>query len=179
VRSRIRAGVDVKRQRGRGVQVILNGRVFAKFGAGALSFLLRDLELVEQKFEERLLAGRILAGHVIDFLLQALEVGGGDLEGIELEGGALGVDGMVIERAHDLEESELETHGVLDEADGLVGALGVGGFVEDAVLAVAAGWGGARRAVHLGVLAAGSIVEFGNGHRFVPPSGGRDVESTS
>ena len=43
---------------------------------------------------------------------------------------------MVVERPRDLEEAELE------EADGVVGAHGVGGLVEDAVLAGAAGRSG-------------------------------------
>jgi hypothetical protein len=50
-------------------------------GAFPFVFIPGDLELVEQKFEEGFLAGRVLGGHVIDFLLQALEVGGGDLQG--------------------------------------------------------------------------------------------------
>jgi hypothetical protein len=165
----------------RGVRVIWHERWFlaGHIGGAAwrLIFVLGNLQLVEQKFEERLLAGGILGGNVIDFLLQALEVGGGDLESVELEGGALGVQRVVVERAHDLEEGELEAHGVFDQADGLVRTLGVGGLVEDAVLAVAAGRGGAGLAVELDVLAAGSVIEFGNGHRYIPPSRGVSSEN--
>lgn len=66
----------------------------------------------------------------------------------------------------------MQAHGVLDHAEDAVGLLGVGGVVEDAVIASAAGRGGAGGAVQLGVLAAGSVIEFGNRHRFVPPSRG-------
>jgi hypothetical protein len=153
--------------------------LFTPHFAGALAFVFRDLQLLHQHFEQRLLAGGILGGNVLDLLLQPLEVGGGDLQGVELEGGALGVDFVIVEGAHDLEEGELQAHGVFDQADLLVGALGVGGFVEDAVLASTAGRSGAGLAVHLGVLTAGSVIEFGNGHRLIPPPGGWVVKSTS
>lgn len=84
-------------------------------------------------------------------------------------GAEFGVQRLVVQRAHDLEEGELQAHGVVDEADLGVGTLSVGGFVEDAVFAVAARRGGAGLAVELGVLAAGSVIEFGDGHRLIPP----------
>jgi hypothetical protein len=66
---------------GRGIQGIFNevGFFTAHFGGAALPRLMGDLELVEKKLEEGLLAGRIFGGNVIDFLPQALEVGGSDL----------------------------------------------------------------------------------------------------
>ena len=125
--------------------------------------------MIEHRLEGGLLVSEVVGfGELLGLFVQAFEVGGGDLQGVELEGGALGVEGVVVERAHDLEEGKLEAHGVLDEAGGVVGALGVGGFVEDAELAGAAGRGGAGASVELGVLAAGSVIEFGNGHRLIP-----------
>jgi hypothetical protein len=107
----IGAGFDGEGGRGHGV--ILACRLLAgESVGGALGpvLVVGNLELVEEEFEERLLAGGILGGNVVDFLLQALEVGGGDLERVELKGGALGVDGVVVEGAHDLEEGELQAH---------------------------------------------------------------------
>lgn len=100
---------------------------------------MRDSKLVEQEFGERLLARRVDRAVVVGFLVQAFEIGRGDLEGVEHEGGALGVHGLVGEGTHDLQDGDLQAHGVFDEADGLIGALGVSSFMEDAKLAVAAG----------------------------------------
>jgi hypothetical protein len=136
-------------------------------------FRLRQLQYLKQFLHQRFFLREVTGFR--DFLrlfVEALEVGAGDLQGVEHEGGALGVHGLVGEEAHDLEEGVLQAHGVLDHAESVVGLLGVGGVVEDAVVATAAGRGGAGSAVQFGVLTAGSVIEFGNRHRFVPPSRG-------
>ncbi|MBZ5630408.1 MAG: hypothetical protein LAO06_16230 [Acidobacteriia bacterium] len=129
--------------------------------------------MFEHRLQHGFLVGEVVGfGDLLGFLVQAVEVGGGDLEGVELEGGTLGVESVVVERTHYLVEGKLEAHGVLNQADGVVGALGVGGFVEDAVLAGAAGGRGARRAVELGVLAAGSEVGVSSAIGHIPLPGG-------
>jgi hypothetical protein len=146
----------------------------------ALGFRFRDLQYLKQFLHQRFFLRDVAGfGDFLRLFMQALEVGGGDLKGVEHEGGAFGVHSLVGEEAHDLEESVLQAHGVLDHAEGVVGLLGVGGVVEDAVVASAASRGGAGGAVQLGVLAAGSVIEFGNGHRLYPPPGGWCVESMS
>ncbi|HEX9119946.1 MAG TPA: hypothetical protein VF840_05355 [Terriglobales bacterium] len=140
----------------------------------ALGFRFRDLEYLEQFLHQRFFLRHVSrVGDLLRFFVQALEVGAGDLQGVEHEGGALGVHGLVGEQAHDLEEGVLQAHGVFNHAESVVGLLGVGGVVEDAVVASAAGRGGARRAVHLGVLAAGSQVGVSSAIGIhVYPSGG-------
>jgi hypothetical protein len=173
LRRVFQASLNVEGRRSEGIGVFLD------LGRLRFALVLGDAELVEEEFDQGLLAGGVGGGVVVGLFVQALEVGGGDLQGIELQRRAPGVGGVIVERAHDLEESKLEAHGVLDQAEGVVGALGVDGFVEDAVFASAAGGGGAGGAVHLGVPAAGSVIELGNGHRLIPPPGGGYGESVS
>ena len=111
-----------------------------------LGFGFRDLQYLEQFLHQRFFLREVTGfGDLLRLFVQALEVGGGDLQGVKHEGDALGVHGLVGEEAHDLEESVLQAHGVLDHAEGGVGQLGVGGVVEDAVVASAAGRGGEGR----------------------------------
>ena len=140
----------------------------------ALGFGFRDLQYLEQFLHQRFFVGHVGGVRRLPgFFVQALEVGAGDLQGVEHEGDALSVNGLVGEEAHHLEESVLQAHGVLDHAEGVVGLLGVGGVVEDAVVASVAGGRGAGRAVQLGVLAAGSKVGVSSAIGVhVYPSGG-------
>jgi hypothetical protein len=110
-------------------------------------------------------------GNTGRFLAQVPEVGAGDLQRVEHEGGALGVDLFFGEQTDDLEESVLQAHGVLDHAQGEVG-LAVSAGMKDAVIGAAAGGSGAGVAVHLDVPTTWSVIEFGNGHRLIPPPGG-------
>jgi hypothetical protein len=55
------------------------------------------------------------------------EVGGGDLEGVEDEAGAAGIDGVGGDAGDDVVERDLDGGAVLDEGDGDVFVLGVAG----------------------------------------------------
>ncbi len=81
-------------------------------------------------------------------LVEALEVGAGDLQAVEHEGGGAVVDGLIGETANDLHDGVLQAGGVLDHGQGVVGAFLVGGDVE-----------AAEAASFEGGLAAGLIVE--------------------
>ena len=164
------AGLDGEGPWGRALALLLSGHLFRH----AFGFRFRQLQDLKQFLHQRFFLRDVAGfGDVLRFFMQALEVGAGDLQGVEHEGGALGVHGLVGEEAHHLEERVLQAHGVLDHPESAVGLLGVGGVVEDAIVASAAGRGGAGRAVQFGVLAAGSEVGVSSAIGVhVYPSGG-------
>jgi uncharacterized membrane protein YeaQ/YmgE (transglycosylase-associated protein family) len=125
-----------------------------------MALIARNLEFIEEKLDEGLLAGGIIGsvgGSGSRFLAQALEVGRGDLAGVEEQRGLFVVELVVGQAAHDVVEDELEAGRVLDEGQGELGALAGDLVVEAAEAAIAARGLAAGFPVELDVLAAGRL----------------------
>jgi hypothetical protein len=76
-------------------------------------------------------------GGVLALLAQALEIGGGNLQGVEQQSGFLVGEEVVGESAHDAVEGELKAGGVLDDGEDEFAAAGGDGLVEAAEVASA------------------------------------------
>ena len=133
-------------------------------GVGGLGF---EVEAVDEQLSERHLVAAF--GFGVDglaFLGEALEVGGGDLQAVEDGGTGFAVDGALQNGAKDNLDGDLQGVGVLDDGhhEGVSGGVEV--QVEVAIVLVAQGGGETGGTVGLGVAAAGSVIEFGNGHGY-------------
>ena len=89
-------------------------------------------------------------GDLLHLLAQALEIGGGDLQGVEEQRGFLVGEEVVGESAHDAVEGELKAGGVLDDGEDEFAAARGDGLVEAAEVAsaesgLAAGLAGEQR----------------------------------
>jgi hypothetical protein len=115
-------------------------------------------------FESRLRDGRVVVGPFAEFEAEELEVGAGDAQSGEEEGGAAEVDGIHLERLDDLVGRDLYGGRVLDGRKGEVGLVGVLGGVEQAVGSAATGGGVAGASGEADVLTARGIVELRNRH---------------
>lgn len=70
----------------------LSGHLFRH----AFGFRFRQLQYLKQFLHQRFFLRDVTEfGDLLRFFMQALEVGGGNLQGVEHEGGALGVHGLV------------------------------------------------------------------------------------
>jgi hypothetical protein len=132
--------------------------VFPGAFASQFLFILGILKLIQQQAEQGGVIALVVRGGLL--LGEAAKVGSGNLQSVEHEGGGFGLDGFVGESAHDLKNGELQAGGILEDGNGEVLRLAVGGVVEDAEAASAAGRSGAGLTVHLGVLATGGILEI-------------------
>ncbi|MBZ5509808.1 MAG: hypothetical protein LAN70_01430 [Acidobacteriia bacterium] len=117
----------------------------------ALGFRFRDLQYLEQFLHQRFFVGHVGGvGGLPHLFAQALEIGGGDLQGVEEQRGFLVGEEVVGESAHDAVEGELKAGGVLDDGEDEFAADGGDGLVEAAEVAstesgLAAGLAGEQR----------------------------------
>lgn len=158
------------------------GRIFA--GGGELVAEGLVVEAVEEPLGEGALAllefGVMAEGR--EKGVEALHVHGGDLQGVEHEGGGLVVERAGLDAADDVHEGELDGGGVLDEGEPAAG--GEGADVEAAERLALERRGAAAGAVELDVGAAAGGLGGGEsvggvgearvrvGHRVSPPPGG-------
>ena len=141
------AGLDGEGAWGRAVALHLSRALFGE----ALGFGFRDLQHLEEFLHQRFFVGHV--GGVRDLLhlfAQALEIGGGNLQGVEEQRGFLVGEEVVGESAHDAVEGELEAGGVLDDREDEFAAPRGDGLVKAAEVAsaesrLAAGLAGEQR----------------------------------
>jgi hypothetical protein len=86
------AGLDGEGAWGCVFALPLSGHLFRH----AFGFRFRQLQYLKQFLHQRFFLRDVTEfGDLLRFFMQALEVGGGNLQGVEHEGGALGVHGLV------------------------------------------------------------------------------------
>lgn len=125
----------------------------------ALGFGFGQLQHLQQLLHQRLLAshgGGV--GGLLHFLTQALEIGGGNLQGVEEQRGFLVWEKVVGKSAHDAVEGELKAGGVLDDGEDELAADRGDGQVEAAEVASAERGLAAGLAGEQGVAAARRLV---------------------